>query len=150
MGCFIALTKSWDANVFALAYYTLGIFKFSRKFHGVINYLWSCFFHKHFVAYIVLQCRTDVRFGYSVFSPCFTLRWFFMWEYFVPGGTMGVGLKSNCPSICAYTDNLEFVLDVINKLIFISACFTIRHQEYIGFFCPLTLTLPHNHSWNCI
>ena len=46
-----------------------------------------------------------------------------MWEYFVPGGTMGVGLKSNCPSICAYTDNLEFVLDVINKLIFISACF---------------------------
>ena len=31
---------------------------------------------------------------------------------FVPSGSMGAVLKSNCPNICAYADNLGFVLDV--------------------------------------
>ena len=38
---------------------------------------------------------------------------------------MVVVLKSNVPKICAYADNLVFVLDVLNKCIVISAYFTI-------------------------
>ena len=40
---------------------------------------------------------------------------------------MGVVLKSNVPKICAYTNNLGFVLDVRSNFIVISDCFTIRH-----------------------
>ena len=42
---------------------------------------------------------------------------------------MGVALKSNVPKICAYADNLGFVIDVISKFIVVSACFAIQHHK---------------------
>ena len=55
-----------------------------------------------------------------------------MCNFSVPGGAIGVALKSNFPNICAYTYNLGFVLDVINQLIVIFDCFSIQHHKYIG------------------
>ena len=105
---------------------------FAGKFYDIRNSFCYHFCHKHFLASIVLQLWTYVPSGYSVFYPCCTLRLFFMCNFFVPGGAMGVALKSNCLKICKYADNLGFVINVLNKLIVISNCLTILHHKYIG------------------
>ena len=53
---------------------------------------------------------------------------------FVPGNDMGVALKPNDPNICAYTDNIGFVLDFCSESIVIYDCFTIKHHIQIGEF----------------
>ena len=68
---------------------------------------------------------------------------------FVPGGAMGVVLKSNVPKICAYADNIGFVIDFINKCIVISACFTIRHHKLIGILLSTDDNPPHKMILEC-
>ena len=42
---------------------------------------------------------------------------------------MDVALKSNVSNICAYANKIGYVLDVCNKFVVISSCFTIRHHR---------------------
>ena len=67
----------------------------------------------------------------------------------VPGGAMGVVLKSNVLKICAYADNIGFVIYVLNKCIVIPACFTIRHHKSIGFFLSTDDNSPHKMILEC-
>ena len=61
----------------------------------------------------------------------------------VPGGAMGVVLKSDFPKICAYYDNIGFIIYVLNKCIVIPACFTIRHHKSIGILLSTDDNPPH-------
>ena len=57
---------------------------------------------------------------------------------------MSVALKSNVPNICAYANNLVFVLDVLRKCKVNSACFAIHHQKQNNVVGVLTLITPQN------
>ena len=68
---------------------------------------------------------------------------------FVPGGAMGVVLKSNVLKIFAYADNIGFIIYVLNKCIVIPDCFTIQHHKSIGILLSADNKPPHKMILEC-
>ena len=66
---------------------------------------------------------------------------------FVPGGTIGVALKSNAPSNCAYTGSFGLMRDAHMRFNVVSTCISIRHNGKLGSTGLSTSVLQWNHSW---
>ena len=69
---------------------------------------------------------------------------------FFPCVVMGVALKSNALKICAYANNLKFVIDFFNKFIVTFACFNIQYHKYIGKLLSTDANSTTNISLMCV
>ena len=110
----------------------LGFYFSQGKFHFVYNAFSSGFVNMYFMAYLVFHYWSQIPYLYSKWVQVFCCPILSCVMTLVPGGAMGVLLKSKYPPNSISAESFGFDLAGIIRLNAIWACLKRRHHRCIG------------------